>query len=143
MHMALLALNRRYGEGPAFPFMVDTPRQQGLDDANTAKLLDTIYKHAPSHQVFVANESVPLGWTPPEGCKVIPFEHKRQVLRPEEYKDGVAALEPMVSQMLVAIEAERVVNAQAEQAEGNEEQFDVVPDESDGVDASDDSEDNV
>ena len=143
MHMALLALNRRYGEGPAFPFMVDTPRQQGLDDANTAKLLDTIYKHAPSHQVFVANESVPLGWTPPEGCKVIPFEHKRQVLRPEEYKDGVAALEPMVSLMLVAIEAERVVNAQAEQAEGNEEQFDVVPDESDGVDASDDSEDNV
>lgn len=143
MHMALLALNKRYGEGSAFPFIVDTPRQQGLDDANTAKLLDTIYNHAPSHQVFVANESVPEGWTPPEGCKVIPFEHKRQVLRPEEYKDGVAALEPMVSQMHVAIEAERLAKAQAEQVEGNEEQFGVVPDKSDGVGDSNGSDDTI
>lgn len=143
MHMALLALNRRYGQGPAFPFIVDTPRQQGLDDANTAKLLNTIYNQALSHQVFVANESVPQGWTPPEGCKVIPFEHKRQVLRPEDYKEGVAALEPMVRQMLAAIEAERVTKAQAEHAESEEEQLDVAPDESDSVDTDDDSEDTL
>ena len=91
----------------------------------------------------MANESVPQGWTPPEGCKVIRFEHKRQVLRPEEYKVAVAALEPMVSQMLVAFEAERVAKVQTAQVEGDEEHFDVVPDESDGVDASDDSEDIV
>ncbi|MFD1891954.1 hypothetical protein [Ottowia beijingensis] len=139
MHMALLALNRRYGNGPAFPFMVDTPRQQGLDDANTAKLLDTIYTHAPSHQVFVANESVPQGWTPPEGCKVIPFVRKRQLLRTEEYKDGVAALEPLVTQMLAAIEAEREAKAQAEQAEGEEEHLIVLPSDSEEVDDADDA----
>ncbi len=135
--MALLALNRRYGDGPAFPFMVDTPRQQGLDDANTAKLLDTIYTHASSHQVFVANESVPQGWAPPEGCKVIPFVRKRQLLRTEEYEDGVAALKPLVTQMLAAIEAEREAKSQAEQAEGEVEHLVVLPPDSEEVDDAD------
>lgn len=139
MHMALLALNRHYGDGPAFPFVVDTPRQQGLDDANTAKLLDTIYTHVPSHQVFVANESVPQGWTPPEGCKVIPFVHKRQLLRTEEYKDGVAALEPLVTQMLAAIKVEREAKAQVEQAEGEEEHLIVPPPDSEEVGDADDA----
>ncbi len=139
MHMALLALNSRCSDGPAFPFIVDTPRQQGLDDANTAKLLDTIYKHATSHQVFVANESVPQGWTPPEGCKVIPFERKRQLLRTEEYNDGVTALEPLVTQMLAAIEAEREAKAHAEQAEGDEEHFIPAPPDSEEVDDADDA----
>lgn len=107
MHMALLSVNKKYGDGPLFPFIVDTPRQQGLDDENMAKLLNTIYKESPSHQIFVANESVPAGWTPPEGCRVLTFERKRQLLRPEEYKDGVAAIAPLVSQMREAVEAER------------------------------------
>lgn len=143
MHMALLALNRHHGDGPVFPFMVDTPRQQGLDDANTAKLLDTIYKYAQSHQVFVANESVPQGWAPPEGCKVIPFERKRQLLRTEEYKDGVTALEPLVTQMLGAIEAERDAKAKAEQAAGEEDFLSVASHDADEVDDADDADESA
>ncbi len=125
MHMALLSVNRQHGEGPLFPFIVDTPRQQGLDDANTAKLLDTIYRFAPSHQIFVANESVPTGWAPPDGCRVLHFERKRHLLRPEEFKDGVAALAPLVSKMLEAIEAERTAaEAAGESAEAEEEPVD-------------------
>lgn len=107
MHMALLSVNKKNGEGPLFPFIVDTPRQQGLDDDNMAKLLSTIFKDSQSHQVFVANESIPAGWQAPEGCRVLHFERKRALLQPQEYKDGVAALAPLVRQLESAVKAER------------------------------------
>ena len=107
MHMALLSMNKQYGDGPVFPFIIDTPRQQGLDDSNTAKLLNAIFNHAMSHQIFVANESVPAGWTPPEGCQVLEFAEKRQLLRADEYAAGVQALTPLIAKLAEAVEAER------------------------------------
>lgn len=107
MHMALLAINAEFGRGPRFPFIIDTPRQQGLDDKNTAKLLDAIFGHAEAHQIFVANESVPAGWLAPTNCKVLNFDEKRQLLREAEYREGVDAHAPMVTAMQDAIRVER------------------------------------
>lgn len=121
MHMALLSVNKHHGEGPLFPFIIDTPRQQGLDDENMAKLLSTIYKDSQSHQIFVANESVPEGWQAPEGCRVLDFERKRALLRPQEYKDGITALAPLVRQLEVAVNAERKAAEAAGQAMADEE----------------------
>jgi hypothetical protein len=120
MHMALLSVNKKYGDGPLFPFIVDTPRQQGLDDENMAKLLNAIYNESASHQIFVANESIPEGWKPPEGCLVLTFEHKRQLLRAEEYRNGVAALAPLVDQMRGAIKVEREAAEAAGEAPNND-----------------------
>lgn len=46
MHMAMLETNAKYGSGSRFPFIVDTPRQQGLDAPNTGRLLSAVYSHA-------------------------------------------------------------------------------------------------
>jgi uncharacterized Zn finger protein (UPF0148 family) len=107
MHMALISTNREFGSGPVFPFIIDTPRQQGLDDPNTAKLLNAIFGHAKSHQIFVANESVPEGWVAPADCAVIKFKKKRELLREAEYKDAVTALAPLVLAMQEAVRVER------------------------------------
>jgi hypothetical protein len=112
MHLALLEINARYGSGPRFPLIVDTPRQQGLDDKNTAKLLNTIYEHATAHQIFVANESVPMGWEGREKYHIINFEEKRNVLRESEYRDGINFLSPLVQAMQDAIRIEREIAAQ-------------------------------
>jgi hypothetical protein len=120
MHMALLTMNKKYGEGPLLPFIIDTPRQQDIDDENMSKLLNTIFTHSPSHQIFVANGSVPQGWTAPQDCSVLRFDNKRQLLRTEEYKDGVAALAPLVEQMRQAIEAERVAAAAQGESQDSE-----------------------
>ena len=107
MHMALLEINARYGSGPRFPFIVDTPRQQGLDDKNTAKLLTAIYDHVTAHQIFVANESVPQSWQGRERCHIINFEEKRNVLRESEYQACLEMLTPLVQAMQEAIRIER------------------------------------
>ncbi|WP_323143573.1 hypothetical protein [Massilia phyllosphaerae] len=107
MHMAMLETNAKYGSGPRFPFIVDTPRQQGLDDPNTGRLLSAVYNHAEAEQIFIANESVPVDWTPPQDCSVQTFIEKRHFLREEEYRAGVELLAPMVEAMREAIAAER------------------------------------
>lgn len=107
MHLALLEINGVYGTGPRFPFIVDTPRQQGLDDKNTAKLLDAIYGHAQSHQILVANESVPINWKGRETCNIIHFEEKRNVLRESEYREGLKILAPLVVAMQESVRIER------------------------------------
>ena len=122
MHMALLAINAEFGRGPRFPFIIDTPRQQGLDDKNTAKLLDAIFGHAAAHQIFVANESVPEGWLPPKDCAVLNFDVKRQLLREVEYRRAVEALAPLVNEMQQAIRAERDNAAQ----QNHEDEADVI-----------------
>ena len=111
MHLALLEINSRFGSGPRFPFIIDTPRQQGLDDKNTAKLLDAIYEHAAAHQIFVANESVPVSWKGREKCNIIHFEEKRNVLRQSEYRKGLGVLAPLVGAMQEAIRVEREIAA--------------------------------
>jgi hypothetical protein len=107
MHMAMLETNAKYGTGPQFPFIVDTPRQQGLDDPNTGRLLSAVYNHAQAEQIFIANESVPADWTPPQDCSVQTFTEKRHFLREDEYRAGVEQLAPMVEAMREAIAAER------------------------------------
>ena len=126
MHMALLEINVRYGSGPRFPFIVDTPRQQGLDDKNTAKLLDAIYGHAASHQIFVANESVPKNWPGAEQCHIINFEEKRNVLREAEYRDCLDEYAPLVQAMQEAIHAEREIAATAEGSLGSDDEGSVT-----------------
>jgi hypothetical protein len=107
MHMAMLETNAKYGSGPRFPFIVDTPRQQGLDDPNTGRLLSAVYNHAEAEQIFIANESVPADWTPPQDCTVQTFTEKRHFLREDEYRAGVEQLAPLVEAMRDAIAAER------------------------------------
>lgn len=107
MHMAMLETNAKYGSGTRFPFIVDTPRQQGLDDPNTGRLLSAVYNHADAAQIFIANESVPVDWTPPEDCTVQTFTEKRHFLHEHEYHEGVAQLAPLVEAMREAIGAER------------------------------------
>ena len=107
MHMAMLETNAKYGSGPRFPFIVDTPRQQGLDDPNTGRLLSAVYGQAQAEQIFIANESVPIDWTPPQDCTVQTFTEKRHFLREDEYRAGVNALAPLVEAMRNAIAAER------------------------------------
>jgi hypothetical protein len=107
MHMAMLETNAKYGSGPRFPFIVDTPRQQGLDDSNTGRLLSVVYSHAQAEQIFIANESVPADWTPPEDCTVQTFTERRRFLRKQEYRSGVNKLAPLVESMREAIAAER------------------------------------
>lgn len=107
MHMAMLETNAKYGSGPRFPFIVDTPRQQGLDDPNTGRLLSAVYNHAEAEQIFIANESVPADWMPPQDCTVQTFTEKRHFLREDEYRAGVEQLAPLVEAMRDAIAAER------------------------------------
>lgn len=112
MHLALLEINVKYGSGPRFPFIIDTPRQQGLDDKNTAKLLTAIYDHAVAHQILVANESVPESWGGRKHCHIINFEEKRRLLRDSEYREGLEMLAPLVQAIEEAIRIEREAAAQ-------------------------------
>lgn len=123
MHLALLEMHAKHGAGPTFPFIVDTPRQQGLDDKNTAKLLDAIYGHADVHQIFVANESVPNSWEGRKNCKIIGFEEKRNVLWESEYRANLDKMAPFVGAMQAAINAEREEAAKA----GEPEEEDIEP----------------
>lgn len=127
MHLALLEINARFGSGPRFPFIIDTPRQQGLDDKNTAKLLDAIYDHAAAHQIFVANESVPVSWKGRERCNIIHFEEKRNVLRESEYRKGLGFLSPLVEAMQEAIRVEREIAAREDVESDNDGQELDVP----------------
>jgi hypothetical protein len=108
MHMALMATHFEFGDGAQFPFIVDTPRQQGLDEANTAKLLNTIFEHSGANQIFIANESMPAAWARPDDCVVLAFEDKRNLLRAEEYRSGLEALMPLVGVMQRAVAAARL-----------------------------------
>lgn len=112
MHMAMLETHAKYGSGPRFPFIVDTPRQQGLDDPNTGRLLSAVYNHTEAAQIFVANESVPVDWTPPKDCTVQTFTEKRHFLRKDEYRAAVDNLLPLVEAMRDAIAAERERDAE-------------------------------
>lgn len=125
MHLALLETHSKHGAGPSFPFIVDTPRQQGLDDKNTAKLLDAIYSYASAHQIFVANESVPSGWEGRRTCKIINFEAKRNVLWESEYRESLTAMAPLMSALQQAIRVER--DAAAKAGETEEEAIDAPP----------------
>lgn len=121
MHLALIEINSRYTSGPRFPFIVDTPRQQGLDDKNTAKLLNAIYNHATAHQIFVANESVPDSWQSREQCTVISFDEKRKLLRESEYRAGLERHSSLVLAMDEAIRIERELAA-TEDGNANEDE---------------------
>ncbi|WP_277403431.1 ATP-binding protein [Achromobacter insuavis] len=109
-HMALLKVNEEFGNGPRFPFIVDTPRQQDLDKDNAQTLLRTIAKKAATHQLFIANGDVPEGWEPNEDCSIFAFDEKRKLLQSDVYADGVALLSPYVQAMEEAIRQERVNN---------------------------------
>jgi hypothetical protein len=134
MHLALLEINAKYGVGPSFPFIVDTPRQQGLDDKNTAKLLSAIYGYTESHQIFVANESVPVSWKGSGNCNIIYFEEKRNLLRESEYRACLDSLSPLVQAMQEGIRIERE-NAAKENSANEIEYEDInVPIEEDDED---------
>jgi len=102
MHLALLSTHEHYGEGPSFPFIVDTPQQSGQDPRSLARMLTTILTDS-AVQTIVATESIPPDWTPPDGCHVLQFEESRKILRKEEFKDGVQTLAPLVASMMETI----------------------------------------
>ena len=104
MHLALLSTHEKYGEGPSFPFIVDTPQQSGQDPNSLARMLTTILTDS-AVQAIVATESIPPDWVPPSGCHVLQFDETRKILRKDEFKRGVEALAPLVVAMMEALKA--------------------------------------
>jgi predicted nucleic acid-binding Zn-ribbon protein len=103
MHLTLLSTHRQFGEGPTFPFIVDTPQQSGQDPTSLGRMLSAILDDAMPGQTMVATESIPKGWQPPAGCKVLKFEDKRRLLQEDEFRDGVKAMSYFVTTMREAI----------------------------------------
>lgn len=102
-HLALLATHSKHGVGLAFPFIVDTPQQSGQDPASLGRMLDAILVSAGSGQRLVATESIPEGWQPPRGCKVMKFTEKRNLLREEEFGKAVDSVGALVLEMRAAL----------------------------------------
>lgn len=98
-HLALLSTHMKYGEGPMFPFIVDTPQQSGQDPASLGRILNTILKRVHFGQTMVATESLPENWVPPDDCSVLEFGNKRHLLQEEAFRQGVDALSDMVKAM--------------------------------------------
>ena len=98
-HLALLSTHSEHGDGPMFPFIVDTPQQSGQDPVSLGRMLDTILKRFQPGQTMVATESIPENWEPPGDCCVVEFGSKRQRLPEGEFRSGVAALSSMVKAM--------------------------------------------
>lgn len=103
MHLTLLSTNQRFGEGPTFPFIVDTPQQSGQDPKSLSRMLSAILGDTTSGQKMVATESIPEGWQLPAGCKVMNFEDKRSLLREDQFREGVDALSYLVTTMRESI----------------------------------------
>lgn len=98
-HLALLSTHSKYGDGPMFPFIVDTPQQSGQDPVSLGRMLDTILKRVHLGQTMVATESIPDNWVPPDDCSVLEFGSKRHLLQEEAFRPGVSALGGMVKAM--------------------------------------------
>lgn len=113
-HLSLIATHQQYGIGSSFPFIVDTPQQSGQDPESLGRMLDAILNDAETGQCLVATESIPEGWQPPQNCKVIRLEEKRQLLQLAEYRDGTAALGDLVLKMREAVLAETAVGQEDE-----------------------------
>lgn len=103
-HLALLDTHSTYGAGCKFPFVVDTPQQSGQDPASLGRMLDAILLNSASGQRLVATESIPEGWKPPEGCKVIRLTEKRNLLCEAEFKESVDAVATFVLAMREEVE---------------------------------------
>lgn len=127
-HIALLATHSEYGVGCKFPFIVDTPQQSGQDPASLGRMLDAILIGSGSGQRLVATESIPVGWQPPEGCKVLEFTEKRNLLREAEFRQSADAVGALVLHMRDALAA-------IDQTTGADETESVAP-----VEAEDDDE---
>ena len=65
--------------------------------------LDAIFVSSGSGQRLVATESIPEGWLPPKGCKVMRFTEKRNLLREAEFKEGADAMGAFVKAMRDAL----------------------------------------
>ena len=98
-HLALLSTHSKYGDGPMFPFIVDTPQQSGQDPLSLGRMLDTILNRVHLGQTMVATESIPDNWVPPNDCSVFEFGNKRHLLQEEAFRSGVSALGGMVKAM--------------------------------------------
>jgi hypothetical protein len=98
-HLALLSTHSEYGDGPMFPFIVDTPQQSGPDPVSLGRMLDTILKQFQPGQTMVATESIPDNWEPPDDCSILEFGSKRQLLQEGKFRSGVVALSSMVKAM--------------------------------------------
>ncbi len=98
-HLALLSTHSKYGDGPMFPFIVDTPQQSGQDPVSLGRMLDTILKRAHPGQTMVATESIPDNWVPPEDCSVLEFDSKRHLLQASQFRPGVKDLSGLVKTM--------------------------------------------
>lgn len=99
MHLTLLSTHQEFGDGPTFPFIVDTPQQSGQDPKSLGRMLSAILGDTTTGQTMVATESIPDGWQPPAGCTVLKFEGKRRLLQEDQFREGVNALSYMVTTM--------------------------------------------
>lgn len=99
VHLALLSTHEEYGNGPTFPFIVDTPQQSGQDPKSLGRMLDTILNGFLTGQTMVATESIPDSWTPPPDCNILEFGNKRHLLQEDEFRNGIATLSGMVKAM--------------------------------------------
>jgi hypothetical protein len=84
-YYAILHTIHRYGSGTFCPVVIDSPNQQGQDDANLPKMLEFILdEQPPESQLVLGVES--LGRVQPADASVIAFDQKFGLLRADEFE---------------------------------------------------------
>lgn len=98
-NLALVATHHKFGNGPTFPLVVDTPQQKGQDDPNLAKALNEVFAAVGVRQRILAVEKLPSGWLPAADVKVIDFIHDRALLQRSTFEEVAVRVRPFLKAM--------------------------------------------
>lgn len=98
-NLALVATHHKFGNGPTFPLVVDTPQQKGQDDPNLAKALNEVFAAVGVNQRILAVEKLPTGWLPATDVKVIEFIHDRALLQRSAFEGVAVKVRPFLKAM--------------------------------------------
>ena len=102
-NLALVATHHKFGNGPTFPLVIDTPQQKGQDDPNLAKALNEVFAAVGVHQRILAVEKLPSGWLPGTDVKVIEFIHDRALLQRPAFEEVAIKVRPFLWAMNEAV----------------------------------------
>ena len=107
VHLALIRTNAKYGDTPRFPFVVDTPQQQGQDPKNIKKMIEVLTKSASEdHQVILAVEAFPEE-VDVSGYTVLKFSKPDRALTKGDFHAVVARIVEPLKKVRAAFDKER------------------------------------
>lgn len=107
VHLALIRTNAKYGDTPRFPFVIDTPQQQGQDPKNLKKMIEVLTKSASEdHQVILAVEALPDG-VDVSDYSVINFSKPDRALTKDDFQAVAARVVGPLKAVRAAFEKER------------------------------------